>query len=79
MTLVFPFAIVVHFIGLRLWRYRYKKMQKESYDRFNEIDFDFEETSEMGKDNSLDPFGFGSRSCRSVHSGIMRQYGLRPE
>ena len=52
MTLYFPFYIIVHFIGLRLWRRRYKQQMRSAYDRFNEIDFDFENDSEMGSNCS---------------------------
>ena len=41
MTIVFPFAVVTNFIGLRLWRVRYKKMQEDARDRFDEIPTDF--------------------------------------
>ena len=45
MTIVFIPYIIVHFIGLRLWRKRYRSMQKDSYDRFHELDFSLEEDS----------------------------------
>ena len=41
MTIAFPFAVIINFIGLRLWRVRYKKMQEYARDRFDEIPADF--------------------------------------
>lgn len=41
MTIAFPFAIITNFVGLRLWRCRYKHMQNESRDLFDEIPGDF--------------------------------------
>ena len=42
MTLIFPFACVANYIGLRIWRNRYKKMQYDSRAKFDEIPADFE-------------------------------------
>lgn len=41
MTIAFPVAVIINFFGLRLWRKRYKDMQNESRDLFDEIPSDF--------------------------------------
>ena len=37
LTLVFPFAVILNVIGLRLWRHRYKKMYYESRRNFENV------------------------------------------